>query len=98
VGTKEAYAGCTFSKDSKTISQIISQPFSSWKNDLRNDFENTVFKIYPELQKAKESLYMEGATYASMTGSGSTLFGIFEAEPLKTYSNDPEVLELIMKF
>ena len=98
VGTKEAYDGCTFSNNSKTLSDIISQPISTWKNELKNDFETSVFKIHPKLEAAKQALYNEGAIYAAMTGSGSTLFGIFEVEPAKTYSNNPEVLELIMKF
>jgi len=59
------------------IREIIQQPIESWKDDLINDFENTVFQQRPEIKKIKEELYQHNAIYASMTGSGSTVFGIF---------------------
>jgi 4-diphosphocytidyl-2-C-methyl-D-erythritol kinase len=98
VGTKEAYDGCTFSNNSKTLSDIISQPISTWKNELKNDFENSVFKIHPKLEAAKQALYNDGAIYAAMTGSGSTLFGIFEIKPELTQAASREKMELIVAF
>lgn len=98
VGTKEAYAGAQFSTSSKTVSEIVSQPISTWKNELTNDFEKTVFAIYPELNQVKENLYSEGAIYAAMSGSGSTMFGIFEKKPNKTFEDKAEILELILEF
>ena len=62
-----------------------------------NDFETTVFAIYPELQVVKKELYEEGAIYASMSGSGSTLFGIFEKEPEKNFVENPNIVELVVK-
>ena len=62
----------------QSIKEIISQPISTWKSALINDFEEPVFKKYPELNEIKTSLYASGAVYASMTGSGSAIFGIFE--------------------
>ena len=56
---------------------IIQQPIHTWKDTLHNDFETPVFAKYPEIKKAKEQLYNDGAIYASMSGSGSTVFGIF---------------------
>jgi 4-diphosphocytidyl-2-C-methyl-D-erythritol kinase len=56
---------------------------------LKNDFETSAFILFPEIQKIKESLYEQGALYASMTGSGSTVYGIFEKDPseiIKHYS------------
>jgi 4-diphosphocytidyl-2-C-methyl-D-erythritol kinase len=97
VGTKEAYDGAKFSTSLKSVSEIITQPISTWKNELVNDFEATVFTIYPELQAVKDELYNEGAIYASMSGSGSTLFGIFEKEPRKKYSEKNEILEIVVK-
>ena len=97
VGTKEAYAGAQFSTSSKTVSEIVSQPISTWKNELTNDFEKTVFSIYPELNQVKENLYSEGAIYAAMSGSGSTMFGIFEKKPNKTFEDKAEILELILE-
>lgn len=61
--------------------QIIQQPISSWKNQLINDFEEPVCKAHPEIATIKHQLYDADALYASMTGSGSTVFGIFEKEP-----------------
>ena len=97
VGTKEAYAGAQFSTSTKTVAEIISQPISTWKNELTNDFEKTVFAIYPELNQLKENLYSEGAFYAAMSGSGSTMFGIFEKKPNKTFQDKAEILELIIE-
>jgi 4-diphosphocytidyl-2-C-methyl-D-erythritol kinase len=54
---------------------------------LKNDFEEGVFKNHPELALAKNKLYQEGAIYAAMTGSGSTLFGIFTNEPKRSFVN-----------
>lgn len=98
VSTKEAFSAIEFSMNEKSIEEIIHQPIQTWKSELKNDFETTVFKIYPELAKIKENLYSEGAVYASMSGSGSTMYGIFEKEPLRTYQDNPSVLEKIMKF
>jgi 4-diphosphocytidyl-2-C-methyl-D-erythritol kinase len=64
----------------KSIKEIISQPISTWKSALINDFEEPVFKKHPELNVIKNALYASGAVYASMTGSGSAIFGIFNRE------------------
>lgn len=60
--------------------RIIQQPISTWKDELKNDFEEPVFKQFPEIENIKQMLYKAGAVYASMTGSGSTVFGIFNKE------------------
>ncbi|MBS4064441.1 MAG: 4-(cytidine 5'-diphospho)-2-C-methyl-D-erythritol kinase [Chitinophagaceae bacterium] len=57
---------------------IVQQPITTWKDQLINDFEAPVCKAHPEIAAIKEELYNEGALYASMTGSGSTVFGVFE--------------------
>jgi len=61
----------------KSIAEIIKQPMNTWKSELINDFEAPVFKANPLLEKIKNNLYQQGALYASMSGSGSSLFGIF---------------------
>ena len=61
----------------KSILTIIKQPIETWKAELINDFEAPVFKAHPELEALKNNLYEKGAIYASMSGSGSSLFGIF---------------------
>lgn len=62
---------------STPVSNIINLPIKEWKDQLVNDFEKPVFEAHPELSAIKEILYASGAAYASMSGSGSTLFGIF---------------------
>ncbi len=59
------------------ISEIIQKPVSEWKQHLKNDFELPVFKAHPPIKKIKNDLYEMGAIYAAMSGSGSTMFGIF---------------------
>jgi 4-diphosphocytidyl-2-C-methyl-D-erythritol kinase len=98
VGTKEAYGGVHFSSNPKSIADIINQPISKWKGELVNDFEQTVFTLYPQLDEVKQKLYSEGAVYAAMSGSGSTLFGIFKDQPHQTYSHKAGVIELIAKY
>lgn len=97
IGTKEAYDGIQFSDNSISISAILAQPIEHWKAQLKNDFERTVFKNHPTLAQIKASLYEEGAIYAAMSGSGSTLFGIFKEEPKLTFSHE-NYLECIMPF
>ena len=62
----------------KNILDIIQQPISTWKQDLINDFESPILAAHPILQSIKTELYEKGAIYASMSGSGSSFFGIFE--------------------
>ena len=69
----------------KSIKKIIQQPIETWKTELQNDFEAPVFKAHPETKMIKDSLYRQGAIYAAMSGSGSTLFGIFN----KTIDTSP---------
>lgn len=97
VGTKEAYAGAKFSNNPKPLADILKQPISHWKNELVNDFEHTVFALHPSLAELKSNMYKEGALYAAMSGSGSTMFGIYEHKPKKSYPEDSCVMEVILK-
>jgi len=81
ISTQDAYAGITPKPNSHSTKELTSLPIEEWKNVLRNDFEVSLFKKYPELATIKQSLYDEGALYAAMSGSGSSVFGIFEGEP-----------------
>ena len=81
VGTKEAYAGVRPNDEQETTTDILALPIRDWKNRLVNDFEGSVFANHPALNTIKEALYHSGAVYASMTGSGSTIFGIFDRQP-----------------
>jgi 4-diphosphocytidyl-2-C-methyl-D-erythritol kinase len=80
VSTKEAYAGVVPNADRIPLKEILKKPIQTWKDSLENDFEKSVFLKYPELNGIKTDLYNHGAVYAAMTGSGSTMFGIFESE------------------
>ena len=70
----------------KSIKEIIKQPVSIWRGELINDFEEPVFSQYPEIKKIKAELYNAGAIYSSMSGSGSTVYGIFEKEKALSFS------------
>ncbi len=77
VSTADAYRGIVPRIPEKPLRSILSQPVSTWKEELGNDFEMTVFARYPALAAQKEALYRRGAVYAAMSGSGSALFGLF---------------------
>jgi 4-diphosphocytidyl-2-C-methyl-D-erythritol kinase len=85
VSTSKAFLGITPAIPIKSIKAIIDQPIETWKDELTNDFERTVFPQYPAIQSIKVELYRSGALYASMSGSGSTVYGIFPK------SKDPSV-------
>jgi 4-diphosphocytidyl-2-C-methyl-D-erythritol kinase len=85
VGTAEAYAKVKYDVNDESIKKLIRKPIGDWKDNLTNSFEHSVFPSYPELKEIKNGLYSEGAVYASMTGSGSTMFGIFTKKPKITH-------------
>ncbi|TRZ82271.1 MAG: 4-(cytidine 5'-diphospho)-2-C-methyl-D-erythritol kinase [Sediminibacterium sp.] len=77
IATSWAFQQLNPSVKEKSIATIIKQPIETWKAELINDFEAPVFKAHPSLETFKNNLYRQGAIYASMSGSGSSLFGIF---------------------
>lgn len=77
VSTAEAYGGIVPRIPVEPVSSIVARPVEQWRELLHNDFEDTVFPKHPRLAAMKNELYEQGAVYASMTGSGSALFGIF---------------------
>jgi len=81
VSTALAFKGCPISSAIQTCDIITQQSIETWKDQLINDFEATVFPNYPELATIKAQLYDAGAIYASMTGTGSTVYGIFKDKP-----------------
>lgn len=78
VSTKDAYAKVNVRHPEKQLPELLSQPIETWKDTVVNDFEASVFSKYPEIAAIKDKLYDMGAIYASMSGSGSSVFGIFE--------------------
>ncbi|MEI6019552.1 MAG: 4-(cytidine 5'-diphospho)-2-C-methyl-D-erythritol kinase [Bacteroidota bacterium] len=80
--TKEAYDGVLPKTSQLSPKQIIEQyKIHDWKQHLKNDFEKSIFKKYPQIEKIKNQLYADGAIYASLSGSGSAVYGIFESAP-----------------
>ena len=80
ISTVEAYGFVKPNAERPSLREIIRQPLSDWKDNLINDFEKPVFEKYPEIREVKESMYDQGAVYASMSGSGSAVYGLFAAE------------------
>lgn len=78
VSTQEAYQMIKPSKPDLPLNAIIQLPVNDWKHALINDFEKPVFEKYPAIKNIKTQLYKSGAVYASMSGSGAAVFGIFE--------------------
>jgi 4-diphosphocytidyl-2-C-methyl-D-erythritol kinase len=78
INTGWAFSNITPALPKKSLMEIIQQPLETWKDELKNDFEAPVFATHPQIKEIKESLYQQGAIYAAMSGSGSTVFGIFE--------------------
>jgi 4-diphosphocytidyl-2-C-methyl-D-erythritol kinase len=84
VSTTEAFRGLQPNVNSSKY-QILQEDPSSWKHEIKNDFESAIFTKYPDLSIIKEKMYAEGASYASMSGSGSTIFGLYEKEPILSF-------------
>lgn len=78
VSTAEAYAG-VIPKSNQSLKEILALPITDWKQRLKNDFEESVFKKHPQIEVIKNELYNQGALYASMSGSGAAVFGIFDS-------------------
>ena len=81
VSTAEAYASVIPKKTPYHLPELLQTPVSEWRHTIFNDFEESVFQKFPEIGRIKEKLYREGAVYASMSGSGSCVYGIFRESP-----------------
>lgn len=82
VSTALAYANVKVKQPLTSLKNLIHLPLKEWRNAILNDFEPSVFAKYPQIDEIKTKLYAAGATFALMSGSGSSVFGIFE-EPIK---------------
>ncbi len=88
ISSADAYGGVKPIIPEKDLTDLIQLPIEQWKDTIRNDFEETVFPKYPEIKAIKEQLYNAGAVYASMSGSGAAVFGLFNNEiPEITFDN-----------
>lgn len=80
ISTREAFAGITPRKPDFDLRRLEALPVSEWRDRLRNDFEASLFPKYPVLAEIKRDLYDSGALYAQMSGSGSSLFGLYPSQ------------------
>jgi len=81
VSTREAFENCSPSKPESSLAELVKFPVPEWKEIIVNDFEKTVFLSHPQIKEIKQALYGSGAIYSSMSGSGSTVYGIFTEKP-----------------
>nr|WP_121273493.1 4-(cytidine 5'-diphospho)-2-C-methyl-D-erythritol kinase [Pedobacter schmidteae] len=80
VSTADAYAGIKPIIPSRSVKDLIHLPVKEWRSNLENDFETSVFSKYPEIEQVKSQLYQSGALFALMSGSGSSVFAIFDQQ------------------
>ena len=78
VSTQDAYAGIKPKLAQTSLKELVSLPIENWKDSVKNDFEDSVFVKYPVISDLKKALYDHGAAYASMSGSGASVFGLFK--------------------
>jgi 4-diphosphocytidyl-2-C-methyl-D-erythritol kinase len=90
VSTPEAYKNVIPRNPKYRLTEIIKTPVNDWKNLIVNDFEKSVFPKYPQIAELKQLLYDLGADFASMSGSGSAVFGIFRHLPTNLDKKTPE--------
>jgi 4-diphosphocytidyl-2-C-methyl-D-erythritol kinase len=88
VSTKNAYASIKPQRPHFNVKEIVlNEPIENWKEKLKNDFEKSVFEQHSEIKLIKDKMYENGAVYASMSGSGSAVYGIFNNEPTITFNS-----------
>jgi 4-diphosphocytidyl-2-C-methyl-D-erythritol kinase len=81
ISTAEAYGGVKPAQVKQSLLELIDHPVKDWKNYIKNDFEANIFRNHPAIRGVKAALYEAGALYASMSGSGASVFGIFDTQP-----------------
>ena len=97
VPTREAFSLIKPQRPEKNCRNIVSQPIDTWRTELRNDFEESIFPQYPRIGEIKEQLYHQGALYAAMSGSGSALFALFREQPADLAALFPDCFTAIKK-
>ena len=86
--TKIAYENVVPLKPEQNLKEtLLNTDIHHWRDKIFNDFESSIFKKFPEIKLLKEQLYSVGAIYASLSGSGSSVFGIFEKEPTISFQH-----------
>ena len=96
VSTAAAFTGIQPVSRDNSIEDSVLTPVKDWKKEVYNDFENTVFGLYPEIQEIKNILYRKGAVYAAMSGSGSAVYGLFAERPGQVDFDGCEIYETLL--
>jgi len=96
VSTAAAFLGTKPLCRENSINEITNLPLQDWKHELHNDFENTVFDLYPEIQDIRNVMYRHGAIYSAMSGSGSAVFGLFTEQPYQMEFPGCEVFQTLL--
>ncbi len=94
VSTREAYAGVRPAVPALPLRERLMRPLVEWQGSVKNDFEPHIFEAHPVIRQAKERLLEVGAIFASMSGSGSTVFGLFEEEAQARRVDTPYIYRL----
>lgn len=81
VSTKEAYLGVKPAVPAVRLADALKRPVNEWQGSVKNDFEPHIFAAHPEIAELKKKMLSAGALYASMSGSGSAVFGLFDEQP-----------------
>lgn len=100
VSTRDAFARIRPRHPERNLRDLINQPVESWKDYMINDFEKSVFPQFPAIGDIKTELYRLGAVYASMSGSGSSVYGLFAPDvvlPDVDFGTDSQVFKLNLK-
>ena len=87
VSTREAYADIVPKQPEMSLKEIVKLPIQEWRNYMYNDFETSIFKKHPAIAEIKQNLYDNGALYASMSGSGTSVYGFFDKKPALDFPN-----------
>ena len=90
ISTAKAYAGIQPEGRSISLESLITHPVDKWKDMITNDFEKTILTEYPLIGEIKKVLYASGAIYASMSGSGSSVYGLFMCKAPDLKSKFPD--------
>jgi 4-diphosphocytidyl-2-C-methyl-D-erythritol kinase len=85
ISTADAYRNCKPEKPSASLPDLFRFPLSNWKKLILNDFEDFAFKKHPQIGDLKDELYKSGALFSLMSGSGSSVYGIFSKKPNLPY-------------
>ena len=97
INTAWAFSRVTPARSPKPVKTIVQQPVETWKDELVNDFELPVFSQYPQIAQIKKSLYDNGALYASLSGSGSSVYGIFSKNKVPDLKWDKNYTQKIIQ-